>query len=121
MNPELKNQIGQSLEVVKEKLKQWKIVYNIAQDIIAYINRDVRRFKIEVDIAVGTKVIRAWITGAERYIHYGESVNEMTLRQIYERFLEDDEALVNMVKKLAEAVTEIADEKVKELEEQLEE
>jgi len=121
MEQELKNQMVKSLETIKTSMARWEHVKDIAEDILAYINRDIRRFKIEVDIAVGTKVIRAWITGAERYIHYGESVNEIPLRQLYERFLEDDEALVNMVKKLAEAVAEIADEKVKELEEQLEE
>jgi hypothetical protein len=121
MNPELKNQIGQSLEVIKEKLKQWKIVYNIAQDIIAYINRDVRRFRIEIDLAVGMRFIRTWIVGTDRYVYYGESASELSLKQIYERFLEDDEALVNMVKKLAEAVAEIADEKIEEFEEQLKE
>jgi len=121
MNPELKNQIGQSLEVVKEKLKQWQEIYNTALDIIAYVNKDLRRFKIEVDIAVGTKVLRAWITGTKRYIHYGESVNEVPLRQLYERFFSDDEALVNMIEKLAEAIAKLAEEKVKELEDRIEE
>jgi len=121
MNPELKNQISQSLEMVKEKLKQWEKVYNIAQDIIAYVNKDLRKFRIETDIAVGMRIIRAYVSGTTRYIHYGESLNDMTLKQIYERFFEDDEALVNMVKKLAEAVAEVAEEKVKELKEQLEE
>jgi hypothetical protein len=40
---------------------------------------------------------------------------------VLEKFFSDDRALVNMVRKLAEAVAEIADEKVKELEGQLEE
>jgi len=121
MNTELKNQIGQNLEMIKKTLKNWERVYNIAQDIIAYVHKDIRRFKIETDIAVGTKIIRMYIAGTERYIYYGESVNEMTLRQLYERFFEDDEVLVNMIKKLAEAVAEVAEEKVEELKEQLEE
>jgi hypothetical protein len=44
-------------------------------------------------------------------------VNEIPLRQLYERFLEDDEALVNMVKKLAEAVKKAAEERIEELKE----
>jgi hypothetical protein len=121
MEQELKTQMGQSLEMVKEMLKKWEKVHEIAQDIIAYVNKDLRKFRIEIDIAVGMRIIRGYIRGTERYIHYGESLNEMTLRQIYERFFEDDEALVNMIKKLAEAIAEVAEEKAKELEEQLEE
>jgi len=121
MEQELKNQMVKSLETIKASMARWEHVKDIAEDILAYINRDIRRFKIEVDLAVGTKVLRAWITGTHQYIYYGESVNETTLRQLYERFFEDNEALVNMVRRLAEAVAEIADEKIKELEEQREE
>ena len=121
MNPELKNQISQSLEMVKEKLKQWQEIYNTALDIIAYVNKDLRRFKIEVDLAAGLRLIRIWIVGAHRYAGYGESVNEMTLRQLYERFFSDNEALVYMIRQLAEAIAEVAEEKVEELKEQLEE
>ena len=117
MEQELKNQMVKSLETIKASMARWEHVKDIAEDILAYINRDIRRFKIEVDIAVGMRFIRTWIVGTERYIHYGESVNEMTLRQIYERFLEDDEALVNMVKKLAEAVKKAAEERIEELKE----
>jgi len=121
MEQENKNKLAQSLETIKASMARWEHVKNIAEDILAFINRDIRRFSIKVDLAVGTKVLRAWITGTHQYIYYGESVNETTLRQLYERFFEDNEALVNMVRRLAEAVAEIAEEKVEELKEQVEE
>jgi hypothetical protein len=121
LNTDQKTQLAESLEKLKAHLQRWEKVRSIAQDILAFINRDVRRFRIEIDLAVGMRFIRIWLTGTERYVYYGESASETTLRQLYERFFEDNEALVNMVRRLAEAVAEIADEKVKELEGQLEE
>ena len=121
MEQENKNKLVQSLETIKIFMAKWERVKNIAEDILAFINRDVRRFKIEIDLAAGLRLIRIWIAGTDRYVYYGESVSELSLKQIYERFFEDDEALVNMVRKLAEAVAEIAEEKVEELKEQREE
>jgi hypothetical protein len=121
MEQENKDKLIPSLETIKILSTNWTRVKDIAEDIIAYVNKDLRRFKIEVDIAVGTKIIRAWIAGTHRYAGYGESVNEITLKQLYERFFSDNEALVYMIRRLAEAIAEIADEKIKKLEEQLEE
>ena len=50
-----------------------------------------------------------------------EKVRASCLKQIYERFFEDNETLVSMIRKLAETVAEVAEEKVEELKEQLEE
>ena len=121
MNTELKNQMVKSLETIKASMARWEHVKNIAEDILAYINRDVRRFRLEIDLAVGMRFIRIWVTGTERYVYYGESASELSLKQIYERFFEDNEALVNMVRHLATAIAEVAEAQIKELEEQVEE
>jgi len=121
LNTDQKTQLAESLEKLKAHLQRWEKVRSIAQDIIAYVNKDLRRFKIEVDLAAGLRLIRIWIVGAHRYAGYGESVNEMTLRQLYERFFSDNEALVYMIRQLAETIAEVAEEKVEELKEQLEE
>jgi hypothetical protein len=121
MEQENKNKLVQSLETIKASMARWEHVKNIAEDILAFINRDVRRFRIEIDLAVGMRFIRIWLTGTEQYDYYGESASELSLKQIYERFFEDNEALVSMIRKLAETVAEVAEEKVEELKEQLEE
>ena len=82
MEQENKNQIAQSLSLVKEQIKRWEKVYNITQDILAFINRDVRRFRIEIDLAVGMRFIRIWLTGTERYVYYGESASELSQADI---------------------------------------
>ena len=117
MEQELKNQIGQSLETVKEKLRQWERVYNIALDIIAYTQQDARRFKLEVGNAVHTHIVYGYVSGTERYITYESQLNEMSLRQILEKFFNDDRALVNMVRHLATAIAEVAENRIKELKE----
>jgi 5-bromo-4-chloroindolyl phosphate hydrolysis protein len=121
MEQENKNQIAQSLSLVKEQIKRWEKVYNIAQDIIAYAQQDARRFRLEVGNAVYTRIIYGYVSGTERYITYESDLNELSLSQVLEKFFSDDRALVNMVRRLAEAVAEIAEEKVEELKEQLEE
>jgi N-acetylmuramic acid 6-phosphate (MurNAc-6-P) etherase len=117
MEQENKNQIAQSLTIVKEKLKQWERVYNIALDIIAYTQQDARRFKLEVGNAVHTHIVYGYISGTERYITYESQLNEMSLRQILEKFFNDDRALVNMVRHLATAIAEVAENRIKELKE----
>ena len=121
MNTEQKTQLAESLEKLKLHLQKWEKVREIAKDIIAWTTRDARRFTVEVASSVGTRIVYGFVAGTERYISYGEELNETPLRQIYERFFEDQNALINMIRKLADAVAEIADEKVKELEKQLEE
>jgi hypothetical protein len=121
MEQENKNQIAQSLSLVKEQIKRWEKVYNIAQDIIAYAQQDARRFRLEIGNAVYSHIIYGYVSGTERYITYENQLNEMSLRQILEKFFNDDRALVNMVRKLAEAIAEVAEAQIKELEEQLEE
>ena len=117
MEQELKNQIKISLEAVKEQLKRWEKVYNIAQDIIAYAQQDARRFKLEIGNAVRTHIVYGYVAGAERYITYESDLNEMSLRKVFERFFSDDRALVNMVRALAEAVKEAAWSCIEELKE----
>ena len=119
MEQESKNQIAQSLTAVKERLKQWERVYNIALDIIAYAQQDARRFKVEVASSVHTHIVYGYISGTERYITYESELNEMSLRQILEKFFSDDKALVNMVKLLAEDFKKIADKNIEELENQI--
>jgi len=121
MNTEQKTQLTESLEKLKVHLQKWEKVREIAKDIIAWTTRDARRFSIEVASSVGTRIIYGFIVGTERYISYGEELNDTPLRQIYERFFEDQNAVINMIRKLAEAVAEVAEEKVEELKEQLEE
>jgi len=117
MEQENKNQIAQSLTIVKEKLKQWERVYNIALDIIAYAQQDARRFRLEVGNAVHTHIVYGYVSGTERYITYESQLNEMSLRQILEKFFNDDRALVNMVRHLATAIAEVAENRIKELKE----
>jgi len=117
MEQENKNQIAQSLESIKEQIKQWERVYNIALDIIAYTQQDARRFKLEVGNAVYTHIVYGYVSGTERYITYESQLNEMSLRQILEKFFNDDRALVNMVRHLATAIAEVAENRIKELKE----
>ena len=116
MEQENKNQIAQSLESIKEQIKQWERVYNIALDIIAYTQQDARRFKLEVGNAVYTHIVYGYVSGTERYITYESQLNEMSLRQVLEKFFSDDRALANMIKKFAEAIAEVAKDKIQELE-----
>jgi hypothetical protein len=106
MDTEMAESLKKMTEVVNANTAQWEKVREIAKDIIAWIRRDPRRFGIEVSVAVGTKMIRVYLRGAERYRAYGEQANDMTLRQLFDHFFEDHEALVSMVEKLAEAVIE---------------
>ena len=121
MEQENKNQIAQSLSLVKEQIKRWEKVYNIAQDIIAYAEQDARRFRLEVGNAVYTRIIYGYVSGTERYITYERELNEMSLQQVLEKFFSDDRALVNMVRHLATAIAEVAETQIKELEKQVEE
>jgi len=118
METEEKNQLKQSAQAIAEAMAKWERVRDIAEDIVGFIERDARRFKIGVEVAVGTRVIYAYLAGAEQYIMYGEGINEKTLRQILEEFFNDSKALVNMVRALAEAIDEIANQNIKELEKQ---
>jgi len=119
METELKNQIAQSLETIKTLMARWERVREIAADIIAYTQKNARRFRVEISSAVGTKVIYAYVSGVEKYIIYGEEVNDMPLRQLLENFFNDDKALSRMIQVLAEAVKEVAEQNIKELEEQI--
>jgi len=118
METEQKNQLKQSAQAIAEAMAKWERVREIAKDIIAYVTRDARRFTIEISSAVGTKVIYGHVSGAARYATYGEELNDTPLRQILERFFDDNRALVNIIEELAEAVREIAEQNIKELEEQ---
>ena len=117
MNPEQKTQLGKTMEQLKQHLQKWEKVRHIAQDIIAWTVKDARRFSIEVASSVGTKIVYGYVRGAERYIYYGEELNDTPLRQIYERFFEDHEALINMIKRLAEAVKEVSESEIERLKE----
>jgi len=117
LNTDQKTQLAESLEKLKMHLQRWEKVRHIAQDIIGWTTRDARRFSIEVASSVGTKIVYGYIRGAERYIYYGEELNDTPLRQIYERFFEDPEALINMIKKLAEAVKEVSESEIERLKE----
>ena len=117
MNTEQKTQLGKTMEQLKQHLQKWERVRSIAQDIIAWTVKDARRFSVEVASSVGTKIVYGYIRGTERYIYYGEELNDTPLRQVYERFFEDHEALINMIKKLADAVAEVAEDRIKELKE----
>ena len=120
MNTEQKNQLKQTMETIVKAMERWEKAREIAKDIIAYVDNDPRRFKIEVDIAVGLRILRIKLVGTEMYVYYGESSSEMSIKQIYERFFSDNNALVNMISKLADAVLEVAEQNIKELEKQLE-
>ena len=117
LNTDQKTQLAESLEKLKMHLQRWEKVRHIAQDIIGWTTRDARRFSIEVASSVGTKIVYGYIRGAERYIYYGEELNDTPLRQIYERFFEDHEALINMIKRLAEAVKEVSESEIERLKE----
>jgi len=117
LNTDQKTQLAESLEKLKMHLQRWEKVRHIAQDIIGWTTRDARRFSIEVASSVGTKIVYGYIRGAERYIYYGEELNDTPLRQIYERFFEDPEALINMIKRLAEAVKEVSESEIERLKE----
>jgi hypothetical protein len=119
MNTELKTQLKQSAKAIAEAVEKWQRVKEIAEDIAAWCNHDIRRFRIEINNAVGTKIINFFVTGADRYLIFGESAGNMPLKEVFNQFLESDEALVNMIRKLAEAVTELAKEQIEQLEDQL--
>jgi hypothetical protein len=118
MENETKPKLKQAVQTIAEAMAKWERVREIAKDVIAWATRDARRFVVEVASSVGTKIVYGFITGRERYVSYGEELNEMTLRQILERFFEDYNALVNMVRKLAEAAAEVAEQNIEELKEQ---
>ena len=117
MNTEQKTQLGKTMEQLKQHLQKWEKVRHIAQDIIAWTVKDARRFHVEIASSVGAKIVYGYIRGTARYAVYGEELNDTPLRQIYERFFEDGQALVNMVRELAEAVKEVAENRIKELKE----
>jgi len=120
MENQSKEQIKQAINEIKEaQLKGWNEVRNIAEDILAYVNKDTRHFKIAIGSAVGLRIIYAYVMGTQSYAVYGEEVGEMTIKQVFEQFYKDERALVNMVKALAEAVKEVAEQNIKELEEQI--
>jgi len=119
MENETKPKLKQAAQTIAEAMAKWERVREIAKDIIAYVTRDARRFAVQPAASVGTKIIYGFVVGTERYISYGEELNETPFRQIYERFFEDSNALVNMVSKLADAVAEVAEQNIEELKEQL--
>ena len=119
MENETKLKLKQALQTIAEAMAKWESVREIAKDIIAWATRDARRFTIEIGSAVGTKVIYGHVSGVAKYATYGEALSEMTLRQILEHFFDDNGALVKMVEELAEAVKEVAEQNIEELEEQL--
>ena len=98
MENETKTQLNSQLQAIAQAMKKWSEVSDIAYDIVAYTERNARRFRIQIGTAVGTKVIYAYVEGAEIYATYGEEVNDMPLRQIFEKFFDDQQALVNMIR-----------------------
>ena len=119
MENETKTKLKQAAQTIADTMAKWERVREIAKDIIAYVIRDARRFTIGIDSAVGTKVIYGHVSGTAKYATYGEELNEMTLRQILERFFGDNDALAKMVEELAGAVKEVAEQNIEKLEEQL--
>ena len=117
MEQENKNKLVQSLETIKASMARWEHVKSIAEDIIAWTTRDAKRFKIEIGVAVGTKILQSCLKGTRCYAYFGEESSQMTLSELLEKFFSDDRALINMIEALSEAIVEI----VKELKEQLEE
>ena len=117
LNTDQKTQLVESLERLKAHLQRWEKVRHIAQDIISWTTQDARRFSIEIASSVGARIVYGYVRGVARYAVYGEELNDMSLRQVLERFFEDSQALVNMVRELAEAVKEVAEERIKELKE----
>jgi len=119
METEQKNQMVESLEAIKASMAKWERVREIADDIIAYAQKNAKRFRVEISSSVGTKVIYAYMSGVERYAIYGQELNDMSLRQVLENFFSDNKVLLRMVQVLAEAVVEVANQNIKELEEQI--
>jgi hypothetical protein len=119
MENETKTKLKQSAQAIAEAMAKWERVREIAKDVIAWTTRDARRFVVQPAASVGTKIVYGFVTGTERYISYGEELNDTPLRQIYERFFEDSNALVNMISKLADAVIEVAEQNIEELKERL--
>ena len=117
LNTDQKNQLAESLEKLKAHLQKWERVRSIAQDIIAWTVKDARRFHVEIASSVGAKIVYGYIRGTARYAVYGEELNDMTLRQVLERFFEDSQALVNMVKELAETVKGVSESEIERLKE----
>jgi ABC-type cobalamin transport system ATPase subunit len=119
MQEELKTELGNAAKTITEAMEKWRRVKEIAEDIARWCDHDIGGFRIEVDLAVGAKIIRAWVAGAERYLMFDESINDLTVKEVLKRFLEDNRASVSMVKKLAEAIIEIANKQMECLEEQI--
>jgi hypothetical protein len=118
MDAELRNQLKQSAEAIAKAMAKWQKVKDIAEDILAWCERDTRRFKIRVEVAAGVRIIRGCISGIHCYFWFGESVADAPLKEIYRQFFESVEAVANMIKSLAEAVAELAEKQIEELEEQ---
>jgi hypothetical protein len=119
MDENQKNELKQAAQAIASTMAKWERVREIAKDIVAYTAKDARRFVIQPGSAVGTKIVYGFVTGTEKYISYDEELNETPLRQIYERFFNDDRALVNMIEQLASAIAEVAEEEIRELKERL--
>jgi len=110
--------------VIKLKKEyEWNEVYNVAEDIIAYIDRKIERFAFKLLPRNSDEMYVVYISGATDYVSY-RFKPETSLRQLTEHFFGDTEILPKMVRilviKVIRAVDEVVD-KIIGLEQKVEE
>jgi hypothetical protein len=117
MENQSKEQIKQAINEIKEaQLEGWNEVRDIAEDILAYLDRRYPRFRV-VAYGAGSIVTYVQIIGANVYATYTTD-GTTTIKELFERFFTDNEALAKMVRHLASAIRNVANNNLDEAEDQ---
>jgi len=94
-----------------KKEYEWNEVYNVAEDVIAYIDRKIERFAFKLLPRDSDEMYVVYISGATDYVSY-RFKPEISLKQLIEHFLSDVDVLPKMVRILAIKVVRAIDEAV---------
>ena len=92
-----------------KKEYEWSEVYNVAEDIIAYIDRKIERFAFKLLPRDSDEMYVIYISGATDYVSY-RFKPEISLKQLIEHFLSDVDVLPKMVRILVIKVIRAVDE-----------
>ena len=108
--------------VIKLKKEyEWNEVYNVAEDIIAYIDRKIERFAFKLLPRNSDEMYVVYISGATDYVSY-RFKPEATLKRLTECFFGDAEILTRMIRALAARVIHAVEktvDKIRELEQRV--
>ena len=94
-----------------KKEYEWNEVYNVAEDVIAYIDRKIERFAFKLLPRDSDEMYVVYISGATDYTSY-RLKPETSLKQMIEHFFGDAEILPKMVRILVIKVVRAIDEAV---------